>query len=92
MTDTEAAERRAAYRRLEEAIQEVGHLEGAEGVFTEWVVAYSTQIVDDDGDACAQVGTLTPGGGGQTPYHRMMGLLDYAHTRMRAEVADVERS
>ncbi|KPC64432.1 hypothetical protein ADL27_61075 [Streptomyces sp. NRRL F-6602] len=75
-----------AYRALEAAITEVGRLEGFDGVLTEWIVVTSTQRYDADGDTVTQIGTLMPDGGG-APYHRLMGLLDYAHTRMRAEVA-----
>lgn len=78
---------KAAYRRLEEAIDEVSGHEVFEGVRTEWVMVVASQQFDDDGDGITQVGTLLPDGGGQVPYHRTLGLLDYALTRMRAEVA-----
>lgn len=80
-------EEKAAYARLGEALDEVARLEGAEGVLTEWIVVYSAQRYDEDGGAVTQVGTVVPGGGGETPYHRLMGLLDYALTRCRAEVS-----
>lgn len=76
-----------AYGRLEAAIVEVGNLEGFEGVITEWVIVAACQRLDDDGDGVTQVGTLLPDGGGRVPFHRLMGLLDYALTRTRAEVA-----
>jgi len=81
-------ELKAAYGRLAQDIEDVGRLEGAQGVIVEWVLVYATQRYDSDGDGITQVGTLLPDGGGQVPYHRMMGLLDYALTRCRAEVAD----
>lgn len=84
MTDPEL---KPAYQRLADAIEEVARLEDAEGVLTEWVIVYATQRYDEDGDGISQVGTLLPDGGGHVPYHRMMGLLDYALTRCRAEVA-----
>ncbi|MFG2638547.1 hypothetical protein ACGFX8_32965 [Streptomyces sp. NPDC048362] len=80
-------ELKAAYQRLAEAIEATARLEGAEGVLTEWVVVFSTQRYTDDGDAITQVGTTLPDGGGQLPYHRLMGLLDYALTRCRAVIA-----
>ncbi|MGW5175917.1 hypothetical protein ACWERY_16335 [Streptomyces sp. NPDC004082] len=83
-----SAEEKAAYRKLEEVIREVTALEGAQGVLTEWVVVFSTQRYGDDGDGVTQVGTLLPNGGGDVPYHRVMGLLDYALTRCRKVVAD----
>ena len=82
---------KAAYERLAHSIEEVARLEGAEGVLTEWVVVSATQRFDDDGVGVTQVGITLPDGGGQVPYHRVMGLLDYALTRYRADVAEAER-
>jgi hypothetical protein len=79
-------ELKAAYQRLAEAIDETARLEGAEGVLTEWTVIFATQRYDEDGDGITQVGTILPDGG-NVPYHRLMGLLDYALTRCRAAVA-----
>ncbi|MGW2170401.1 hypothetical protein ACWC1C_07695 [Streptomyces sp. NPDC001705] len=83
----QAAELKAAYQRLETAIDEVARLESFEGVMTDWIVVCASQRYDNDGDGLSQVGTLLPEGGGHVPYHRSMGLLDYALTRMRAEIA-----
>ncbi|GAA0501071.1 hypothetical protein [Streptomyces olivaceiscleroticus] len=80
-------ELRDAYQRLEDAITEVCHLEGFNGVLTEWVLVSAAQRYDEDGDGISQVGVLVPDGGGQVGYHRLLGLLDYAQVRMRAEVA-----
>ncbi|MFJ6559988.1 hypothetical protein ACIQMV_08905 [Streptomyces sp. NPDC091412] len=80
-------EKKAAYRRLEEAIEEVCRLEGYEGVPIEWVVIAASQRFDEDGDGITQVGTLLPDGGGQIPYHRVMGLVDFVQARMRGEAA-----
>lgn len=87
MSQDDAAERRAVYQRLEEAIEACARFEGATGVLTDWTAVYATQRYDSDGDSLSQIGRLTPGGSG-IPYHRVMGLLDYALTRCRAEVAD----
>lgn len=85
MTDS-AQELKEAYERLEVAIEGVARLSDFEGVMTEWVVVMATQRYEDGG--ITQIGTLVPEGGGVTPYHRLLGLLlDYAQTRMRAEVA-----
>lgn len=81
---------KAAYERLAQSIEEVARLEGAEGVLTEWVIVFATQRFDSDGDGVTQVGITLPDGGGNVPYHRVMGLLDYAITRYRADVADAE--
>ncbi|MER5715698.1 hypothetical protein [Streptomyces sp. NPDC002132] len=81
---------KAAYERLTKSIDEVARLEGAEGVITEWVIVFAVQRFDSDGDGITQVGITLPDGGGQVPYHRVMGLLDYALTRCRADVAEAE--
>lgn len=78
-------ERRAVYQRLEEAVEECSRLEGAEGVLTDWVAVYAVQSYDEDGGSPAYIGRLTPEGAG-VPYHRVMGLLDYALTKCRGEV------
>ncbi|RSR98032.1 hypothetical protein EF913_28290 [Streptomyces sp. WAC04189] len=83
----QASELKAAYQRLDTAINEVARLETFEGVMTEWIVVVACQRYDAEGDGITQVGTLVPDGGGHVPYHRSMGLLDYVLTRMRAEVA-----
>lgn len=85
--DDQAPELKAAYQRLETAIDVVARLENFEGVMTEWVVVCASQRYTDAGDGITQVGTLLPDGGGHVQYHRVMGLLDYSLTRMRAEVA-----
>ncbi|MFJ3278486.1 hypothetical protein [Streptomyces halstedii] len=82
-----ADQEKAAYQRLEAAVEEVCRLEGYEGVLTEWVVIAASQRFDEDGDGITQVGTLLPGGGGAIPHHRVMGLLDFIQARMRAEAA-----
>lgn len=80
-------ERHAVYQRLEEAVEACARFEGAEGVLTDWTAVYATQRYDDDGDSLTQIGRLTQAANGGAPYHRVMGLLDYALTRCRAEVA-----
>jgi hypothetical protein len=83
----QSPELKAAYRRLQEAVEEVGRLEGFEGVLTEWVVITSLQRYDAEGAGLTQIGTIVTDGTGEVPYHRLMGLLDYALTRMRADIA-----
>lgn len=79
-------ERRAVYQRLEEAVEACARFEGASGVLTDWIAVYATQNYNDTGDSPAQIGRLTPQGKG-APVHRVLGLLDYAVTKCRAEVA-----
>ena len=83
-----ATELADAYRRLEEAIDAVGRLEGFDGILTEWAVITSCQGFADDGDGVTQVGILLPDGGGQVPHHRVMGLLDFTLARLRAQAAE----
>jgi hypothetical protein len=80
-------EKKDAYRRLEEAIEEVCRLEEFEGVPIEWVVIAASQRFDEDGDGITQVGTLLPDGGGRIPHHRLLGLVDFVQVRLRAEAA-----
>lgn len=83
MTD----ELKAAYQQLEKSIGEVARLEGAQGVLLEWVVVTAHQRYDDDGDPQVQIGQWMPDGM-DVPYHRVMGLLDYALTLRRHEIGD----
>lgn len=87
MSDEPIAEeaKKAAYRRLEEAIEEVCRLEEFAGIPIEWLVIAASQRFEGD-DSLTQVGTLVPDGGGRVPFHRLLGLVDYTHARFRAEV------
>jgi hypothetical protein len=79
-------EQKEAYAELERAIDKVLRLRGAEGILTEYVTLCGVQTIDDEGDTAGSVMLILPMGGG-LPYHRVMGLLDYSHTVLRAEVA-----
>lgn len=79
-------EAKAAYAELERAIEAVLRLRGATGMLVEYVTLCSVQDVDDDGDTTGSVMMVLPMGGG-IPYHRVMGLVDYTQTVLRAEVA-----
>jgi hypothetical protein len=79
-------EQKQAYRELEAAIERVLRLRGAEGILTEYVTLCGVQTIDDEGDTAGSVMMVLPMGGG-LPYHRVMGLIDYSHTVLRAEVA-----
>lgn len=78
----------AAYCRLDEALREVLAVEEYEGLLTDWVVVVACQRIEPDGQGVTQVGTVLPDGGNSLPYHRMMGLLDYALTRCRSEICE----
>lgn len=80
-------EKRAAYRRLEEAIEEVCRLEDFEGIPIEWIVIAASQRFEGE-ESFTQVGTLIPEGGGRVPFHRLLGLVDYTHARLRAELTN----
>lgn len=79
-------EQKEAYAELERAIERVLRLRGAEGILTEYVTLCGVQTIDDEGDTAGSVMMVLPMGGG-LPYHRVMGLVDYTQTVMRAEVA-----
>ena len=76
---------RAAYQRLEDAIRDVAALEGAEGILTDWVIVGSFQRYEHD-EHRTQVLRLIPPN--DIPYHRVMGLLDYATTLYRHEITE----
>lgn len=79
-------EQKEAYAELERAVDKVLRLRGAEGILTEYVTLCGVQTIDDDGDTAGSVMMILPMGGG-LPYHRVMGLLEYSQTVLRAEVA-----
>lgn len=79
-------EQKQAYRELEVAIERVLRLRGAKGILTEYITLCGVQTIDDEGDTAGSVMMILPMGGG-LPYHRVLGLLDYTHTVLRAEVA-----
>lgn len=59
---------------------ETGSTEGL--VVGEFVLIAATNGWDDDGDPISQV-VVIPFGGGES---RILGLIDHAHTTMRAEI------
>lgn len=71
------------YVDLEYAIKAELERIGAQGILTEWVVVTATTRYDDEGPI-TQVGTILPGD--EVPFHRMMGLLDYALTLARSQI------
>lgn len=79
-------EQKEAYAELERAVDKVLRLRGAEGILTEYVTLCGVQTIDDEGDTAGSVMMILPMGGG-LPYHRVMGLLEYSQTVLRAEVA-----
>lgn len=80
-------EMKAAYQRLEAAMQEVCQLQDYQGIPIEWVIVAAFQRFTDDGASITQVGTLLPEEGAHVPRHRTMGLLEYALAAYRALVA-----
>lgn len=76
-----------AYQRLEDAITEVAAFEGALGIATEWIVVAAFQRYEGD-DHRTQILRLLPPS--DVPYHRVMGLLDYATTLYRHEITTPE--
>ena len=60
--------------------------DGQAWILTEYVVLTAQTRYDDEGDPTTAVGTLFRDG--DVPYHRALGLLDYAATRMRAAITE----
>jgi hypothetical protein len=79
-------EQKKAYADLERAIEAVLRLRGATGMLVDYVTLAAVQSIDDEGDTTGSVMMVLPMGGG-IPYHRVMGLVDYTQTVLRAEVA-----
>lgn len=79
-------DQKKAYAELEACIERVLRLRGADGMLVEYVTLCAVQTIDEDGDTVGSVMMVLPMGGG-LPYHRVMGLVDYTQTVLRAEVA-----
>lgn len=67
---------------IEAHVQEAAATPGL--LLIDWIVVAATQGWNDDGDQVTAV-TITPGGGAA---YRMMGLLDEAMTRFRADLVE----
>lgn len=80
-------ELKAAQEELATSVEKVSRLLGAEGVIGEWTAVVSFQYFDKDGDSTTQIIRLFPD---DVPYHRSLGLLDYALTRMRSNIGRLD--
>lgn len=58
---------------------------GDNGILTDWLVITAQQTFDDDGDPVTSVGVLLPTD--SFPMYRILGLLDHATVRYRADLA-----
>lgn len=85
MTESELEQ---AHQAVEKALENLARLLGAEGIMTEWTSVVSFQSFGEkQGDSSTQIVRLYPD---DVPYHRSMGLLDYALTRMRANIGRLD--
>ncbi|MEU0081380.1 hypothetical protein ABZY58_26060 [Micromonospora tulbaghiae] len=57
-------------------------------VLTEYVVVTSQQRFDEEGNSITAIGFINRDG--DVPYHRILGLLEYAATRTRKHIATDE--
>lgn len=55
-------------------------------VLSEYVVVTCQQRFDDNGDSITAIGTMFRDG--DVPPHRALGLIDYAHTRLKKRITD----
>lgn len=86
MTTPEEMEQ--AHRELEKAIENLARMLGAEGVIGEWTTVVAFQSFGSQpGEGTTQIVRLFPD---DVPYHRSMGLLDYALTRMRSNIGRLD--
>lgn len=76
---------RDAYAKLDEAIQRVCELEadGESAHLVDWVVITASQFFQGD-DAWSRTNMLIDPAA-NTPFYRILGLLEFALTRARAE-------
>lgn len=82
------AEQKTADNALEEAIRNaVGAYGLSRGAIVDMIVLYSQTRFDEDGEQYTTVGRLTLGG---LPHYRILGLLDFAATAYRGEIAMCE--
>lgn len=80
MSDLDLTAALEAAIRAKLADFDIGH-----GVLTDWLVIAAQQNFDDDGDPTTSVGVLLPTD--SFPMYRILGLLDHATVRYRAELA-----
>ncbi len=85
MTDATAPlDPETAAERLRQAVRDALDARGmAGGVITEFVVVAAQSRIEDDGGTSTGVYHLTSGA---VPYHRVLGLLDFARVALRGEV------
>lgn len=85
MGDGRTSEQKSADDRFADAISELMLAYGAtDGLLIEWVLLTAQHHVNDDGTTSTSVGNYTQPG---QPFHRSLGLLDYAQVRLRAHIA-----
>lgn len=87
-TDTRTPEQKAADEQLTAAIEANLHAYRADrpaSVLSEYVVLAASHRWNDDGEPVTSVATIYRDG--DVPWHRAMGLVELARTRMKAEIA-----
>lgn len=88
MSDIPSPELKSAYEDLEAAIKKVAALEtdGPPAVLVEWVVLTASTHYKEDG-AWTRSQMLIPDDN-DIPHYRILGLLEFASTRLRKDIAD----
>lgn len=84
---SEKEEMDAAHEEVGRAIEKLGRLLGAEGIVAEWTTVVAFQSYDEAGEGTTQIVRMFPD---NVPYHRSLGLLDYALTRMRMNIGRLD--
>ena len=87
MADDRTPEQLAADEQLREAAKAITEAYASDRAWVpmEYVLVYSMQSWDEDGDALTAVGTAVDSGA--VPIHRLLGLVEYASTRYRRLIA-----
>lgn len=85
-TDTRTPEQKAADEQLTAAIEAHQRAYGEPpAVLSEYVVLAASHRWDDDGEPVTAVALIYRDG--DLPWHRALGLVELARTRMKAEIA-----
>lgn len=73
-----------AYRQIEKSLREIVVIQGREGLLTDWVILSAVQSFDPDGVPVTNTGWHT-NPESSMPYHRLLGLVEYAGVIVRTE-------
>lgn len=77
------------YEKIEESLRAISKVQGREGLLTDYIILTAVQSIDDDGIVLTNTGWHTNPKNG-VPYHRMIGLVEYARAMLIKEATEEE--